>query len=123
MANFPSITPNTRIFSLGNFPQAEYSGSSGGSVRFLYGTKRVGQRLTISFSSISEESTNDIYDHYAGQQGSLIPFDLPSAVWAGYATVPVDPVDYQWRYATPPSIEPTVNGRFSLTVELESVVI
>jgi len=123
MATFPSITPNTRVFGLGNYPQQEYSGVDGGSVRFLYGSKRVSQTLSFSYSSITEAETNSIYDHYDGQQGGLIPFDLPAAIWAGYSTIPVAAVDYQWRYAAPPAIEPTVTGRFSLTIELESVVI
>jgi hypothetical protein len=122
MATFPSITPNTRVFSLGNYPQQEYSGISGGSVRFLYGAKRIGQKLTFSYSSITETETNAIYDHYDEQQGGLIPFDLPAVIWAGYSNIPVSAVDYQWRYASTPAIEPTITGRFSLTIELESVV-
>lgn len=123
MATFPSITPNSRVFTLGNPPQAEYSGVDGGSVRFLYGTKHIGFTLTFSYTSISEAETNSIYDHYDGQQGGLLPFDLPAAIWAGYSSIPVSSVDYQWRYASPPAITPNVTGRFSLTIELESVVI
>jgi len=123
MATFPSITPNSRIFGLGNYPQQEYTGTDGGSVRFLYGTKQLAQTLTFSYSSITEAETNSIYDHYDGQQGGLIPFDLPAVIWAGYSTVPVSAVDYQWRYAAPPAITPNVTGRFSLTIELESVII
>ena len=123
MATFPALTPNSRVFSLGNYPQNEYVGTSGGSVRFLNGTKRVGQRLTFAYVSLSEAQLHLIYDHFAGQEGGLIPFDLPNVIWAGYSSIPVSSLDYQWRYATPPAIETNANNRFSLTIELESVVL
>lgn len=123
MATFPAIKPNTRTLSLGNYPQAEYTGRSGGSVRFLFNTKRVTQTLSFSYTSINESELTAIYDHYDGQQGSLISFDLPSALWDGYSSVPVSAVDYQWRYASLPDSEPNAPGRFSLTVTLESVIV
>lgn len=122
MATFPAITPNTRSLSFGNYPQAEYSGISGGSVRFLYNTKRVEQKLVFSYLSITEAELALINGHYDTQEGSLIPFELPAAIWSGYSSVPVSVADYEWRYSSPPESEPNAPGRFSLTVELESVI-
>lgn len=123
MATFPAIKPNTRVISLGNYPQAEFVGGSGGSVRFLFNTKRVTQTLSFSYTSINETELTAIYDHYDGQQGSLIAFDLPAVLWEGYSSVPISAVDYQWRYAAPPDSAPNAPGRFSLTVTLESVLV
>lgn len=124
MADFPSLTPNARSLSLGNYPQNEYVGPSGVALRFLYSeTKRVGQTLTLTFNALTETEANSITDHYTTQQGTLIPFDLPSTVWSGYSSVPISAVDYQWRYAGTFQVDraPMV-GRFKIEVTLESVV-
>lgn len=122
MATFPTLTPNARSLTLGNTPQLEYTGASGGSVRFLNNTKRTAQKLTLTYESITEASLQLIFAHYEAQQGSLLPFDLPAAIWSGYTVVPVPAVDYDWRYASSPQVSPTVPGRFSLTIELQSVI-
>lgn len=122
MATFPALTPNARSLGIGNYPQQEFVGPDGVSLRFLNGTKRVFHKLTLSYVSLIEADINAIYNHYADQQGTLIPFDLPPEVWAGYGAVPVDAVDYQWRYASALTIEPSGLNRFSTTVDLESVI-
>lgn len=120
MATFPALTPNARTLSLGNYPQLEYTGSSGASVRFLQNTLRVAQTLTLSYVAITETDLDLILDHFETQQGTLLAFDLPSAVWAGYSSVPISAVDYEWRYAGAFSVEPNTPGRFNVEVQLES---
>jgi len=124
MATFPALKPNNRSLSLGDYPQQEYVGTNGVSIRFLYNSvQRTEQTLTLEYRSLPESDINAIYNHYETQQGSLIPFALPAAVWAGYSSVPISVLDYEWRYAGPLSITPTVPGRFSVTVELESNIL
>ena len=125
MADFPSLTPNARSLSLGNYPQEEYVGPSGVAVRFLFNeTKRIAQVLTLTFNALTETQANSITDHYSGQQGTLIPFDLPSTVWVGYSSVPISASDYQWRYASSFTVDRAqMVGRFNIEVTLESVVV
>jgi hypothetical protein len=123
MATFPALKPNGRTLGLGNTPQLEYIAVSGVNVRFLQGTKRVDQLLTLTYNSISESDVYLIYDHYEVQQGTLLSFPLPEIIWSGYTTVPVSSVDYEWRYAGTFSVAPTVPGRFSLEVTLQSAII
>jgi|TARA_Y100000033_G_scaffold27152_1_gene25796 hypothetical protein len=123
MADFPAIVPNARSFGLGNSPQGQYESPDGVGVRFVFNeTKRVGQTLTLDFRSLTETQINSITNHFAGQEGSLIPFDLPSETWSGYSTVPVDSSDYQWRYASTFNVESggTI-GRFNVRIELIAV--
>jgi hypothetical protein len=120
MAEFPSLRPNSRSISLGNTPQQEYAAVSGANVRFLYGTVRVQQKLSMSFNAITESELYLIYDHFNGQEGSLISFALPAIVWSGYSTVPINS---EWRYAGALSVAPTGVNRFSLQVNLESVIV
>lgn len=123
MAEFPSLKPNSRSISLGNTPQQEYAAASGANVRFLYGTQRVQQKLSMSFNAITESELYSIYDHYDGQQGSIIPFTLPAVIWSGYTTEPIDSNEYEWRYAGSFTVTPIGVNRFSLQINLESVLI
>jgi len=123
MAEFPSIKPNTRSISLGNTPQLEYTASSGANVRFLQGVRRVKQKLSMSFNAITESELYSIYDHYDGQQGSIIPFTLPAIIWSGYTTLPISDITYQWRYAGSFTVTPIGINRFSLQINLESAII
>ena len=125
MAVFPSITPNSRELGFGNFPQLSHSSASGISVRFLQSsTRRVDQRLVLEFVGLTESQATSITDHYAGQQGTLISFTLPSNIWAGFDSVPISASEYQWRYAGPYSLEQSpVPGRFNISLTLVSDVI
>lgn len=125
MATFPAITPNTRSLTLGDFPGDRHNGVSGVGVSFLFSsTDLIEQKLVLTYLSITEAQQTSITDHFVGQEGGLIPFDLPSAVWSGYTTVPVSSSDYQWRYAGPLQIEPGgTTGRFNVSLELVAVPI
>lgn len=121
MANFPSLEPRTRSLTLGDIPQRVYVGVSGADVRFKQGSSFIAQRLTLGYEYLFESEAQQILDHYAGQQGSLIPFDLPSVIWDGYTTPPVSSASYQWRYAGPFEVGVASPKRYNLTVELETV--
>jgi hypothetical protein len=123
MTTFPAIKPNGRSLSLGDTPQSVFAGPSGVGVRFQFGQKRATQRLGLSYVSLSESQINLFYTHYEFQLGVLLSFELPAVVWDGYTTIPVDPLEYNWRYATTFQVEAVNVNRFSLSVELESVII
>ncbi|NBS70175.1 hypothetical protein EBT31_14875, partial [bacterium] len=111
----------TRSLTLGDIAQQIYVGTSGGEVRFKQGSSYIAQQLTLGYEYLTESETQQILDHYAGQQGSLIPFDLSAAVWGGYTTPPVSSLAYQWRYTGPFDVSIASPRRYSLTVELETV--
>lgn len=123
MAAFPSLEPTTRVLTLGDYPQLTHEGVSGDVVRFITGTDRVVQRLTLGYEYLTESEAQQIIDHYRGQQGSIIPFSLPSLVWAGFATVPIPAADYEWRYADTFEIGTAAPLRYNVSIELESVAI
>lgn len=123
MATFPSLAPRTRSLTLGDIPQQVYIGTSGGEVRFKHGTSYIAQQLTLGYEYLSESEAQQILDHYAGQQGSLIPFDVSAAVWGGYTAAPVSSVSYQWRYTSSPEVGVASPRRYNLTIDLETVPI
>lgn len=123
MATFPALRPRTRSLTLGDTPQLEYAGPSGGLVRFKQGTAYIAQRLSLGYEYITESESQQILDHYAGQQGSMIPFDVPAIVWDGYTAAPVDSASYQWRYVGPAEVGIASPKRYNLSIELETVPI
>ena len=123
MATFPALEPTTRVLTLGDYPQLTYEGVSGDVVRFIGGSDRVQQRLTLGYEYLTETEAQQIITHYRGQQGELISFDLPSQVWAGFAAVPIPAADYEWRYARAFDIGFAAPLRYNVSIELESVAI
>ena len=124
MATFPSLEPRTRSLQYGDFPQLVHENISGGDVRFLQGTDRLTQRLSLGYEYLTEAEMTLLNNHYQTQQGSIIPFDLSSSVWAGYASgAPVSSSDYQWRYVGAFEIGIAAPLRYNVTIELESVPI
>jgi hypothetical protein len=118
MATFPAIEPSTRALTFGDYPQLTYEGVSGGNVRFLQGSKRISQILSIGYQYLSEADAKLILDHYSGQEGTLLAFDLPLAVWAGYSSPPINSIDYEWRYAGPFEVAIPAPLRYNMTIEL-----
>lgn len=123
MATFPSLAPRTRSLTLGDIPQQVYTGSSGGDVRFKQGSAFIAQQLTLGYEYLTESEAQQILDHYANQQGTLIPFNLSVDVWGGYSTPPVSSASYQWRYAASPNVEVASPKHYNLTIEMETVLI
>tara|TARA_A100001201_G_scaffold140463_1_gene133601 strand:- start:697 stop:1068 length:372 start_codon:yes stop_codon:yes gene_type:complete len=123
MATFPSLEPTSRSVSLGDCPQQGHQGTSGDVVNFKFGSDRVGQVLSLEYDYLTEAEAQQIIDHYRGQQGFLISFDLPAAVWSGYTTRPIPAADYEWRYIAEPTIGITSPLNYNVSVELESVII
>jgi hypothetical protein len=123
MATFPSLAPRTRSLTLGDIPQQVYVGTSGGEVRFKQGSDYIAQRLTLGYEYLTESEAQQLLNHYSGQEGSLIPFDVSAAVWGGYTTPPVSSLAYQWRYTGPFEVGVAAPKRYNLTIELETVPI
>jgi hypothetical protein len=118
MATFPALEPSTRALTLGDYPQLTYQGVSGGNVRFLQGTMRVSQVLSLGYQLLSEAEMALLLNHYGGQEGTLLAFDLPLTVWAGYSVPPISSIEYEWRYASPFEVAIASPLHYNATVEL-----
>ena len=123
MTTFPSLEPTSRALVYGDYPQNTHEGLSGGNVRFILGTKRVLQRLTITYEYLTETEAQTLLDHYNTQNGSIVSFDLSSSVWAGYSAPPVSSSNYKWRYNSAFQISLSSPTRYSTSIELVTVPI
>ncbi len=121
MATFPSITPSARPYSPGDFPSAVQSSLSGAVSGYRRGSKAVSQRLSLSYSNLTEAQVTTFRTHYDGQKGSYESFFLSTETWAGYTTPPVPLLsDIQWLYANPLNISDD-SSRWNVEVELRGI--
>ena len=124
MANFPSITPSTRLYTQCNFPSAIQASSNGVTTGFRRGNRRINQTLQLSFNNLTESQVTQIRNHFDGQNGSFSIFYLSAEVWAGYTTPPVALVsDFAWLYANAPTISDGIVSKWNVEIELISVPI
>ena len=121
MTTFPAIEPATRQLSFGDYPQLNHQGVSGVGVRFLQGSNRVGQALALGWVYLSESEMYQILNHYIGQEGTMLPFDLPSVLWSGFTLPPIG-AEYEWRYAEPIDIQQAAPLTFNVSVQLVSEI-
>jgi hypothetical protein len=121
MATFPSLEPATRALTLGDVPQLTHVATSSIDVRFVQGSDRVLQNLSLGYENLSETEAQQIIDHFNGQEGSLISFDLPNIIWSGYSAPPVSASDYKFIYAAGLDISNVSPLRYNVAVELTTI--
>ena len=119
MADFPELTPARRAYSLGEVPTTQRSWLDALELAHRFGSEPTAHTLRLEF----DEATSDaewlqIRNHWGGQQGSVLPFAVPAAVWAGHDDYGQVMAGLQWRYASPPSRPDLDAGLGPGTVEL-----
>lgn len=122
MSTFPSVKPSSRAWSPGTRAQTVYQALDGVEIRFVHGTRVVGQRLTLVFENVTETEGKSITDHYASNGTTYGVFDLPAAVFAGMNSYDyVNEANNAWRYASPPQVSYVTPGYQTVSVELLGV--
>lgn len=123
MATFPALEPNSRTYSLGQFPVTVQAGWHGGAVRFRHGSTAAGHSLGLGYEKLTAANASLIRAHYRGQLGGYVPFSLSSAVWTGHSsTTNLVPSSTLWRYAGPPEETHYSGGLVDINLTLESVI-
>lgn len=117
MADFPSLTPQTRTYTPGSFAVRRSSSLSGDQIAVRSNNAAVGHSLSLTFVSSTTTIQNQIFNHYA-IQNRFIPFDLPSTITDGGGLS--FPASYQWIYAGPPEVT-FAPGNIQVRVQLELV--
>lgn len=123
MATFPALAPSTRSYSFGEYPVTTEAGFGGGSVRFLHNTTPNGITLDLTFNALTQANAALIRDHYRGQDGTHVSFELPDKVWIGQSSASnITASTTYWRYAQPPSEEHLEIGHITIAVQLVAVL-
>ena len=122
MSTFPSVKPSSRSWTPGARPQTIHQALDGVEIRFVHGTRTVGQQLSLSFENVTEAVGKSITDHYAANGTTYGTFALPAEVFAGMnAYNYTNEATNAWRYAGPPQVTYQTPGYQSVTVDLLGV--
>lgn len=119
---YPTLTPSARNFDAGDYPVKTFKAQSGAEARILYGSKRTGMTLDLSYDNIADTQADDFVSHFDEVLGTYSTFALPSAVitgWSGVASaIDASATGNQWRYSQPPQITNVRPGRSSVQIKL-----
>ena len=138
---FPYITPSSRQYSPGEYPEERFESQNGSTTRVRYGSRRSKSKLSMSFNNITEDQAIEILDCYKQVHGSqpwkYIRFnrgddgiDGAGGAWEGVQNQRLIEEYYQenfvkasgtyWRFSTPPTVQTTFPGRVTVNCEFES---
>jgi hypothetical protein len=116
---FPNIKPASRAFSPGDFPIKTYKSQAGIETRILYGSRRTGGELTLSYENINHVTAAQFTTHYDETKGTYATFTLPGNTYAGTSSAYANPgAGNRWRYAEPPQITSVKSGLSTVQVKL-----
>ena len=132
---FPSLAPSSRNFSPGNYPIKTFKAQSGAETRVLYGSKRTGMQLALSYKNISDANAELFLDHFDEMKGTYKTFDIviagvsPDAKsgWKGNpdaigAQGVNNALGNEYRYASPPKVTQVKPGISNVQVNLVGVL-
>ena len=89
----------------------------------MMGNTMHGHTASLTFTNLQEAAVKTILEHFYGQQGTVLSFQLPADVWAGWTEYTAGvAADQQWRYIGPPNIKAVSPGIMTVSVELISLV-
>ena len=127
---FPQYVPTSRSYGAGDFPVKVYRAQDGGEVRILYGDKRVGMTLNLTYQNIEDSMSAEFLDHYHSVKGTFQQFELGDGTSAG-AKKGWDGGDKhvgatywgsKWRYSQQPTVISVYPGYSTVTVNLVAAV-
>lgn len=123
---YPTLQPTRRSFGAGDYPIKTFKAQSGAEVRILYGSKRSGMTIDLSYDNITDQQADDFIAHYDEVKGIFITFTLPTQLVSGWkgdaAALTASSSGIQWRYAEAPSITNNRPGYSSVEVRLVGVL-
>ena len=120
--NFPSISPSSRAYNPGVFPQTEFAANNGAVSVVRFGNQRVDSELQLVFENITDSQTAAILENYEAVNSGwdFVQFN------SGTASVGVRDDDLRdffresgtglhWRYREPPQVRSSFPNRQTVT--------
>ena len=123
MTDFPTIAPTSRSYDGGDWPVKAFKSQSGAEVRILYGDRRVGHSINLTYNNIPDATAEQFFAHYYEQQGTYKSFAVfpelnLSKGWEGSEEFFRAGSAVQWRYAKAPQLTAVYPGVSTIQVEL-----
>ena len=126
---FPNRIPTSRKYSSGNWPVRTFNAQDGAEVRILYGNRRFGHSLTVSYDNIPDADAESFINHYLSTQGTYQTFAIPAAIndvtggWEGSDNFFNAGIRTQYRYAEPPELTSVYPGVSTVKLKLVAVLL
>jgi len=126
MAYPSSVVPTSRSVRLGDYPVRSFRAQNGKELRLLYGNRRSGQELELTYENIADSNVVGFMSHYEDMKGTHGSFDVPSINFQGWnagVNSPFqEPQNNLYRFADAPQITSVRPGRSTVVVRLVSVI-
>ena len=125
---FPELVPTSRSFDPGNWPVKQFRSQNGAEVRILYGSRRTGMELSLSYSNITDVQAEQFLDHFEECKGTFLTFLFTGGAgakrgWQGNTdALGAAQSGNRWRYAEAPQLESVRPGRSNVSVKLVGVL-
>lgn len=124
--DFPDLIPTSRTFDPGDWPVKTYRSQNGSETRVLYGDKRTGMSLELTYENIADTQAEQFFDHYRAVLGTYNTFPVGLKTregWAGDSTVyGASAYANAYRYSQAPTITSIKPGISTVTVKLVGVL-
>ena len=75
---FPTLAPTSRTFEAGDYPIKKFTSQNGVETRIIYGSRRTGQKMSLTYQNIFDHQAEEFIDHYDEVFGTLNPFSIAS---------------------------------------------
>ena len=118
MAQFKptNITPSTRSYSPGEYPQVEFDAQNGVKTVIRYGKHRTGSSLSLGFDNILDSDAAAILKNYEDINSiwDEVSFTGTNVINGADSTLQsylIERTELKWRYDGPPEVTSVYPGR------------
>ena len=118
MAQFKptNITPSTRSYSPGEYPQVEFEAQNGDKTVIRYGKNRTGSLLSLGFDNILDSDAAAILKNYEDINSiwDEVSFTGTNVINGADSTLQsylIERTELKWRYDGPPEVTSVYPGR------------
>lgn len=126
MATFPSLTPTSRRFTPGVYPQRSFRTLSGIVARRTFGNSPYAAKLELEYNNVTDATVDTLLNHYHAQTAANARFRMSSNVTAGMSSAVAEEAtgsgtsrgNLRWEYEQPPQVESVRPGRYNISVSL-----
>lgn len=125
---YPTIAPTSRQFNYGDWPVKKFQSQNGAEVRILYGDRRVGHTLSLTYKNIPDTTAELFLRHFESMKGTYETFVFPQPItshlgngWKGDPDIFKAGGGVQWRYKESPQVVSVYPGVSTVSVSFIAV--
>ena len=127
--DFPKLSPSTRSYSPGEYPETIFYALNGASTRIQYGNRASASKMSMGFKGLTDKEAMSIIKCYEDVNGSsvggirfwtdrgLAGIENGSDLYYQYRE---RDANLKWRFERPPEITTVYNGRHDVTCNFVS---